>query len=118
MAEFLGGQLVAPYSGLAPDLLEPAIHGHHRQFFHSASCGAILYRVRWDELVQKCRANAEAERERALTCAPNTLASNDAHLRAFLWHMLAGATRAALPCYLAHLAMDATTPRSIPLVGR
>lgn len=75
-----------------PDLLEPAVHPNHRQFFHSVTfaglIGVGIYRAyRWQP-------------------------END-------WEKLA---RAAIlvtgAAYLAHLLVDATTAKSLPMVGR
>ena len=80
---------LAAACGTLPDLLEPAHHPNHRQFFHSfafASATAYgLYRAfQWqpEEPWQK-------------------------HLRTLT--LIAGGA------YLVHLAMDATTPKSLPL---
>lgn len=84
--------LVASTMGSLPDVLEPACHPHHRQFFHSvvfaAGVGYVVLRVyRWQ---------AETPIEKLLR---------------FLSLAAGGA-------YLAHLAMDATTSRSIPVLGK
>lgn len=78
--------------GTLPDLLEPAVNPHHRQFFHSVvvagALGYGMYRLyRW---------KAETEPERVLR----------------VLGLLAGGA------YLVHLAMDATTRRSLPMLGR
>lgn len=78
--------------GTVPDLIEPASHPHHRQFFHGwLFAGALAYGVyrlyRWE---------------------PET--TDQKFWRAV--GLIAGAA------YLVHLAMDATTKGSLPLVGR
>lgn len=78
-------------SGL-PDILEPATHPHHRQFFHSlafaAALGYGLYRLyQW---------------------APETPGER----------LCRGLGLIAGAAYLGHLVLDATTKRSLPLVGR
>jgi membrane-bound metal-dependent hydrolase YbcI (DUF457 family) len=78
--------------GTLPDIVEPAINPHHRQFFHSVLFGIGLsyglYRLyQWE---------------------PKTPAGD-------FWRaigLFAGAG------YLIHLAMDATTARSLPMIGR
>lgn len=79
--------------GKLPDMIEPALgNPHHRQFFHSF---AVLGLVGWG--VRKIhRWEPEDEFERLL--------------RGFL--LVGGAA------YLSHLALDALTSRSLPLVGR
>lgn len=78
--------------GTLPDLVEPAHHPHHRQFFHSVAFAALLgylgyklYRWKPDEQWQQ------------------------------VVRMLG---LVAIGAYLVHLSMDAVTPKSLPLVGR
>lgn len=78
--------------GTLPDILEPADHPHHRQFFHSltfaVALGYLGYRFyKW----QPEEPWQEALRMLGLI---------------------------AIGAYLVHLAMDATTPKSLPVVGR
>lgn len=81
---------VAGMLGTLPDVLEPAIHPHHRQFFHSLTFAALLgyglHRLyRWE---------TETELQQAL----KTLG------------LIAGGA------YLVHLLMDATTAKSLPVI--
>jgi hypothetical protein len=87
----IGGGLGA-LCGTLPDLVEPALHPNHRQFFHSllfagviAYGGYKLYKWRSDEEWQK-------------------------------WLRFGGMV--AIGAYLIHLMMDGTTPKSLPLVGK
>lgn len=78
--------------GTLPDLLEPALHPNHHQFFHSllfaAGVGVLLYRLyQWE---------------------PET---DGGHLLRALALIGGGA-------YLVHLAMGAFTRKSLPLVGK
>lgn len=86
------GAVIAAGSTKLPDVLEPALHPNHRQFFHSvafaAMLGAAAYKVyRWqpEEPVQK----------------------------AARFVLLVSAS-----AYLIHLLLDAGTPKSLPLLGR
>ncbi len=78
--------------GTLPDILEPAAHPNHRQFFHgllfAATLGYLGYKLyKWqpDEPWQKT--------VRVLGLI-------------------------TISAYLIHLMMDATTPKSLPMVGR
>lgn len=74
-----------------PDVLEPAIHSHHRQFFHSLLIlGGAVCAVQW---LWKWRPETTEQR-----C-----------LRAVLCGLLVG--------YCSHLGMDLLTPRGLPVVG-
>lgn len=75
-----------------PDVLEPALHPNHRQFFHSVAFASLIgiaaYKTyRW---------------------APDNQLD-----RAIRFVLLAG-----LGAYAVHLALDATTPKSLPLFGK
>jgi hypothetical protein len=91
-ATAVGAGSVGAFCGSLPDLLEPAIHPNHRQFFHSVAFGLMvaagmgqLYRWAPDEPWQR---------------------------------VLRGTALIAGGAYLVHLLMDATTAKSLPLVGR
>lgn len=77
--------------GSLPDIIEPAIHPHHRQFFHSVAFGLA---VAWGMAkVFEWKPTEPAHR------------------------LVRGVGLIAGTAYLAHLLMDASTPRSIPLVS-
>jgi membrane-bound metal-dependent hydrolase YbcI (DUF457 family) len=88
----LGGATLAFMSTNLPDMLEPAIHPHHRQFFHSLAfvglIGLGMYKLyEWE-----------------------TKTSQEEFLKFCL--LVVGGS------YLIHLAMDACTSRSLPLLGK
>lgn len=88
----IGGSMLASVCTNFPDMLEPAIHPHHRQFFHSVAFAALigggLYKLyQWE---------AETEMEKILKFCL----------------LVAGGS------YLIHLAADACTKRSLPLLGK
>jgi inner membrane protein len=78
--------------GTLPDLIEPATSPHHRQFFHSMIFAVVvgygLYK--------------------AYKWEPETREGK----------FVRGLCLVAGSAYLVHLALDATTKRSLPLVGR
>lgn len=78
--------------GKLPDMIEPAIHPHHRQFFHSVVVAAGL--------VAGMRKLYQWEPEDGLEKVVRSL-------------LLVGGA-----AYLSHLALDALTSRSLPLVGK
>lgn len=88
----LTGSVVAAIATNLPDVLEPALHPHHRQFFHSIAFAGL---VGWGTY-------------KVYQWKPED--SVDDILR-FLLLVIGGA-------YLIHLALDAGTPRSLPIVGK
>lgn len=91
MRPILGAMLATGSTNL-PDLIEPAIHPNHRQFFHSIAFAGILG---WGALKIY---NWEPE------------LPIDKAMRFVLLTCTAG--------YLIHLALDALTAKSLPLVGK
>ena len=78
--------------GTLPDILEPADHPNHRQFFHSLTFAVALGYLGY---------------------------------RLYMWkpeepwqETLRVLGLIAISAYLIHLAMDASTPKSLPVVGR
>jgi inner membrane protein len=88
----LAGGFVASVLTKLPDLLEPASSPNHRQFFHSvvfaSLLGAGLYRL------HKWQPEEAADK---------------------FWKALG---MLAISSYLIHLALDATTAKSLPLLGK
>lgn len=88
----LTGSVVAAICTNIPDILEPAVNPHHRQFFHSlAFAGMVGY-----GMYKTYEWNPETE--------------FDKFTRFCI--LVAGAG------ILIHLAMDSNTPRSLPLLGK
>lgn len=75
-----------------PDKLEPAIHPNHRQFFHSVAFAAGVGYATY----------------RAYKWQPT-----DDWERVLRWLLVIGGA-----AYLTHLALDACTAKSLPLVGK
>ncbi|MDR3483179.1 MAG: metal-dependent hydrolase [Burkholderiaceae bacterium] len=87
----LAGGLASVLTNL-PDWIEPATNPHHRQFFHSIIfAGGIAYGMK-----------------RAYQWIPQDDGER------FMRHLLLIAGGA----YLTHLALDATTRRSLPFIGK
>ena len=78
--------------GSLPDVLEPALHPNHRQFFHSVIFGIAMFECL--RHVYRWRPNNDWQR------------------------LLRGVTLIAGGAYLVHLMMDATTKKSLPLFGK
>lgn len=91
MRPLLDGLVASVATGL-PDKLEPAIHPNHRQFFHSILLAGVVgygtYRAWAWEPAEDWQKLAR-------------------------WALLIGGA-----AYLTHLALDFTTKKSLPLIGR
>ena len=126
--EAIGGFLGGYVAGTLPDVLEPAICSWHRGVFHSATAdSAVLYAhtilAQW---AQMCRQNGDQcsmvpqiQDVRTGAWFPLTqppLQQICAILGGLLWRVLAGFLNGLAAGYVSHLALDATTPRGIPLL--
>jgi len=91
MTPYLAGGLAAA-CGTLPDVLEPALHPNHRQFFHSLAVVGMIGTAWY----------------RAYKWTPETV---EGSVMRWMLLVVGGA-------YLTHLAMDAMTPKGLPLLGR
>ncbi len=90
--EALVSTLIAHGVASLPDLLEPATSPNHRQLFHSwLALGGATYLLR---CLHRWQPEEPFER------------------------IVRTVGKAACVAYVAHLALDALTPRSLPMVGR
>ncbi|HVW27300.1 MAG TPA: hypothetical protein VHC69_18165 [Polyangiaceae bacterium] len=106
LGELVGGALSGMFGAAGPDVFEPADHPHHRQVAHSAvtlmaTTGYVLPRAA--DLQNKLATEAQTDPD---------------PLRRFLTQFVAGASAGAPAGYASHLVADATTPRSIPFLGK
>ncbi|MDO9177679.1 MAG: metal-dependent hydrolase [Agitococcus sp.] len=92
-APLVGGSL-ASLLGSLPDLIEPALHPNHRQFFHSLTFASLLISGMKSAYEWQPKPHDDAGR------------------------MLRALGLIGSGAYLVHLMMDATTPKSIPFLGR
>lgn len=117
----IGGYAGGALGAQLPDIIEPAVHSHHRHVAHSvatataiaASAAKSIERI---ESYTRMRAQAAAER-RAQRDA-TTWQKLVSFLEEFLWKLAHGFVAGVGAGYLSHLALDAGTPRGIPLLMR
>ena len=119
LAEAVGGTAGGLFGGMLPDVFEPALSSWHRSFAHSWTTGLTLTTVtgKLESWEQSCR--TRAEHYRSLRDGP----SIDPMLRVwywiaeYFWRAAAGFAAGLLTGYLSHLALDAMTPRGLPLIS-
>ena len=128
LAEVAGGAIGGYFGGILPDILEPAISSWHRSTAHGyISGGTILASANamlstWE---MACRNNAENCKALRMIPAPGgtfVVAPPDpiqqllSSLAELFWRLAAGFFNGFTAGYISHLALDAVTPRSIPLL--
>lgn len=104
---------------MLPDIIEPAIHPGHRSVAHGAA-PAVALGVLASRHLDSWQASlrARADRQAALAMqSQSTLPQLWHAVLEFFFRLLAGAVAGALGGYGSHLALDAFTPRSLPLIA-
>ena len=129
IAELAGGAIGGYVGGILPDILEPAISSWHRGVAHSYVSGATVAGTanavlsKWEVA---CRTNAESCKAIPVIVVPGGMfvaAPPDpvhqflSSLAELFWRLMAGLLNGLVAGYISHLALDAVTPRSIPLLA-
>lgn len=117
-AEAIGGLFGGWAGGVLPDVLEPATSPHHRQLAHSLVAAGGLTMAKLAEWQASCRSAATAATQRAGSLPVGCAERNNAESAAILWRLAAGVIVGLVVGYGSHLALDACTPRGLPLIGR
>ena len=116
-----GACLGALATATLPDLLEPAIHGWHRDVFHSGTAGVALVggAVRLAATKgQQMVSEAKQLRETAGTLAPTDPRQANITNRCQTGAFQRGLVLGGVVGVGSHLVADAATPRGIPLLSR
>jgi LexA-binding, inner membrane-associated putative hydrolase len=125
VVEVVGGALGGYVGGQLPDILEPAISSWHRDIAHSCTAGGGILALgnalaaiesACRENAQKCRALLMEQQDDAFVLVPADLISRLLFLFELFWRLAAGFVNGLAAGYLSHLALDAMSPRSIPLL--
>ena len=126
LPEVVGGAVGGYVGGTVPDAIEPAISSWHRGLAHSCAAGGAIICIKdpLSGMVAACRENAEKCRAirmepqgAAFVAVPATpLAQLLSGIAEFFWRFLAGFLNGLAAGYVSHLALDALTPRSVPLL--
>lgn len=122
LIEALAGMLGGSHGGMLPDVLEPAIHSHHRQVMHSwtllggTALGVVRNAAALEAYIQSWTAKIGELEELAPQAAP--FEAFLIRLGAVGLHAAIGYVTGLAAGYASHLALDALTPRGLPLLGR
>ena len=117
IAELVGGALGGWLGGVLPDVIEPATTPNHRNVAHSVATGGGLSLAKVADARAKCREQAAFHAQRAQSAQLTEAERSHAQLMMLVWHVVAGAAAAFVAGYASHLALDALTKKSIPLIG-
>ena len=116
--ELLGATLSGIAAASLPDWIEPALHPNHRAFFHSVTFAGVGLPPLWATL-QQTRAEqlqAAAFCEVQATCAKSQAIAEYWQGQTATHRFWAGTMLGLIPGYVSHLAADAVTPKSLPLI--
>lgn len=119
ITEAIGGAVAGYGFGRLPDIFEPANSPNHRSFGHSVTTELILSGVgvrevdSWQSFLR-----THADRQAALATRAQTTTTELWHLfLEFICRLLAGAVAGAFAGFGSHLALDAFTVQSLPLIA-
>lgn len=118
VAETLGGALGGWLGGALPDVLEPATSPRHRSLCHSWATAATILtwaNGRVTDGQQFCRQRAQDWQRRA--ASSTGVDAFLARLAALFCRLAAGFLAGLQGGYVSHLALDALTPASLPLLA-
>src|SRR5262249_41168020 len=106
-------------SGL-PDRLDPPINSHHRDIAHSwvVAIGGVKAGPGWLNEFERFCSERTAERQRLLATEFDAQVRNRHIIALWLWTLLPSFIRGMAIGYLSHLALDAATPRGLPLIAK
>lgn len=116
-AEVAGGLLGGAIGGIMPDVLEPATSPDHRKLAHSVVAAGALGLADVTQRQAACRGRATLHTLNAASLPLGCRERCDAELAAAWWSFLAGLVAGFCVGYASHLAMDALTAKSLPVLG-
>lgn len=118
LLESIGGSVGGYVGALVPDVLEPAVSSWHRSVCHSWVAVGVGVKslpehlARWQAY---CRAHA-AEHERRRDASDDAMARAWHAACAIFWLLVSGFALGLVAGYASHVALDAATPRGLPLL--
>lgn len=120
LVEALGGWWAGELAASLPDVIEPGTSSHHRGPAHSvtlATLGGVTAFQSTRNLQSELR-SAGRECFHAVQSSPSGLQRFALGAFGLMFHLAAGAVPAVPAGYLSHVALDAGTPRGVPLFVR
>lgn len=119
LLEAIGGSIGGRVASVLPDLVDPADHPMHREIGHGVAPGVVLSRWYYGSVCVPAQQHLRAEARLHFDAAASETGWRA--LGHWLWAailvVLSGAVAGALAGYLSHLAADAFTTRSLPLLA-
>lgn len=120
IAEVAGGLFIGGHAGTWADCIEPGISSYHRQEAHAV----VPSLVGANFVFQNLTSFQGSLRQTAAQCfelaqnTPDPLQGLVSLLVGLGLHFIAGAVPAVATGYLSHVALDACTPRGVPVLVR
>jgi hypothetical protein len=118
LAETLGGGLAGALGAKIPDILEPAVHSWHRSTAHSVTVGggAVAVAMRSVRSWQRHCRDQVAQHSRQQAESADPIVGLWHGLMVLVWSFLCGVAPGMAAGYMSHLALDACTPRGLPVI--
>lgn len=119
IAESLGGAFGGYIGGILPDIIEPATWPGHRRFAHSLAAGGSVTgttKIFLPNIEEYFRSKAEQYRVRGPQDAINQDTVIPSRVLESAMRFALGFVTGLVGGYVSHLALDAGTSKSIPIV--
>jgi membrane-bound metal-dependent hydrolase YbcI (DUF457 family) len=120
LAETIGGFVAGQYAGTWADALEPATSSYHRDFCHALVPTAYATTCVFQQ-VESLQTYLRSQAQGCFQLAASTEDGLQQFLNiaaGLLLHGAAGAVPAIAASYISHIALDAVSPRGVPLISR
>jgi hypothetical protein len=120
IAEVAGGVFMGGHAGTWADCIEPGISSYHRQEAHAIVPSLVGANLVFQNLAsfQGSLRRTAAECFELAQKTPDPLQALVNFLAGLGLHFVAGAVPAVATGYLSHVALDACTPRGVPVLVR
>ena len=117
LAEVIGSTVGGVGGSRVPDAFDTPTSPRHRGLAHGVAAASFVLSLPVEEWQAACRAHAAAHEANAIALAEGSLNWLVQRALVLFWHFLAGLLGGLRAGYFSHLALDAMTPMSLPLIG-
>ena len=119
LTDYIGGVVGGYYGSKLADIVDPPTSPNHRSIGHGIIQNSILAKVIYENIAQfrkHCFQQAENYHQRANQCQEQLFQELLLRMLAEAFKFAAGLAAGLIAGHLSHLALDATTAKSLPLI--
>lgn len=117
LVEIAGAAVGGVLGSRIPDVVDAPTCPRHRGIAHGLPAGGFVASLPIKEWQEACRTRAILHEAKLLAQQEGSVGQLIQQLLVWFWHTVAGMLGGLRAGYLSHLALDATTSMSLPLIG-